>query len=847
MEIQQVNLGQVAFNPKGNWNADVTYKRLNVVYYKGRSYYAKQENANQPPSMDSDFWGLMVDGGDVTNNPDEEDVTSMLDDDGKSVIKFADRTYDPDRFSGNGYKILRKNMQNVRLAVVTINVSKSPTTDGELFVTINKIETHIELSATEQNTTELTAQAIAEALTPEHEDYDVVVSGSTIKLTRKFGGDVAASTYYAAAEGMKLTVEDSVKTVRRNLITPIMISKANTIYEIRYDFDLNGGEIEVPDNCVLKFEGGSFRNGKVTGKNTLLKAVSDYYICKDITLYGNFNNRYFNVTWFGLKHDSIINNLQLNDVILKTDNSLQFDKLINSIINLQSYNLYFPKGIYYFSKETTYKVKFLNPWFGTSRDYNIFGDGKNSTIFIYNSDNGINIDIDKTEVYPNVNFRDFCIINYKNYQYDVLKKYTILDDINEFINKGCGIVKKGTYQSKIKDVSIYGFYLGLLITDQYGGIEIEDVFTNNLLYGVCVLSESNNVILKNCYFNGYDISYYLNDSFAKLEQCLTEMQLPADLSQELRCIGFYINKGNYLFEQCYTESRLVSRYVVEGILVDNNPICRIYDSRSLPDILKNKINSGDLNMFAYYIKAKCLYQNLCMSHVTVNNLDNVTQLYTTYDKIRFLKIDAIDADNIHQSTIVNNKEYKIITSIVFNINTGDGLLTNECFANGNAMCIINSKANVTDFSMEKVKDISYLNNISNTLIVSAYSNNICNFYSSLNKRGLSITTDKDYVYLNEVFQNEINTLISIKDKRIVFSNIYFDGKEDYTINNTNGLKVNFNKKLYKIITEYNQFVCGTTDERPSNVVAGFQYFDINLQIPIWWNGSKWLNATGEQV
>nr|DAL58314.1 MAG TPA_asm: hypothetical protein [Bacteriophage sp.] len=40
--------------------------------------------------------------------PDEEDITSNNDD----KLKFADRKYNPEKFSGKGYKILRKNIQD---------------------------------------------------------------------------------------------------------------------------------------------------------------------------------------------------------------------------------------------------------------------------------------------------------------------------------------------------------------------------------------------------------------------------------------------------------------------------------------------------------------------------------------------------------------------------------------------------------------------------------------------------------------------------------------------------------------------------------------------------------------
>lgn len=47
-------------------------------------------------------------GGTITNLADDEDIESVGQD--LKVLKFADRAYNPDRFSGKGYKILRRNI-----------------------------------------------------------------------------------------------------------------------------------------------------------------------------------------------------------------------------------------------------------------------------------------------------------------------------------------------------------------------------------------------------------------------------------------------------------------------------------------------------------------------------------------------------------------------------------------------------------------------------------------------------------------------------------------------------------------------------------------------------------------
>lgn len=44
------------------------------------------------------------------------------------------------------------------------------------------------------------------------------------------------------------------------------------------------------------------------------------------------------------------------------------------------------------------------------------------------------------------------------------------------------------------------------------------------------------------------------------------------------------------------------------------------------------------------------------------------------------------------------------------------------------------------------------------------------------------------------------------------------------------------------------FNVGTTSQRPEvGLVKGIQYFDTTLNKPIWWTGSKWVDATGAEV
>lgn len=129
-----------------------------------------QDVTNAIGELQDKIGDRVVVSGNVTNNPDEEDITAEGDTPQTQVLKLKDRAYDSLNASGKGYKILRKNWQSI---------------NGE----------------------------------------------------------------------------------RKNVLTQAMINEPNTIYEIRYDFDLNGKEITLPEYCDLRFNGGSFNNGNCNFKS----------------------------------------------------------------------------------------------------------------------------------------------------------------------------------------------------------------------------------------------------------------------------------------------------------------------------------------------------------------------------------------------------------------------------------------------------------------------------------------------------------------------------------------------------------------------------------------------------
>lgn len=222
--------------------------------------------------------------------PDEEDITALTpDENGNSFLALKDRIYDPAIFSGKGYKFVRKNIINVELATIKISVINPTTLEGDIYFNINNKGTKVHLSPTIHNTTKLVSEAIKDALVVAYNDYEVTVANSVVTLTRKYSGSISPTTFEMYNTGVRVIVEDSNVINEQSIITQEDINKADTIYEIRYDFNLDGKTIVIPKNCILYFTSGKFYNGSINMDNTI---VSTLYkdILSDINISGNYYN-----------------------------------------------------------------------------------------------------------------------------------------------------------------------------------------------------------------------------------------------------------------------------------------------------------------------------------------------------------------------------------------------------------------------------------------------------------------------------------------------------------------------------------------------------------------------------
>lgn len=109
--------GRVAIVPKGDWSADVTYKRLDAVTYNNTLYFAKKEAPAGTATSNAEYWSKSIVGGASAIATTEDagvvkpdgksmsvdesgtlsinlDGTTITLDEAKNVIKLADTLKD---------------------------------------------------------------------------------------------------------------------------------------------------------------------------------------------------------------------------------------------------------------------------------------------------------------------------------------------------------------------------------------------------------------------------------------------------------------------------------------------------------------------------------------------------------------------------------------------------------------------------------------------------------------------------------------------------------------------------------------------------------------------------------
>ncbi|MDO6810407.1 hypothetical protein Q4603_17425 [Zobellia galactanivorans] len=78
---------------------------------------------------------------------------------------------------------------------------------------------------------------------------------------------------------------------------------SDSVWEIRYDFDLAGQTVILPENVTIRFNGGVLANGTVRGDESVIETKTEDQIFDALDLEGSFTTDYLKPQWFGAAMD----------------------------------------------------------------------------------------------------------------------------------------------------------------------------------------------------------------------------------------------------------------------------------------------------------------------------------------------------------------------------------------------------------------------------------------------------------------------------------------------------------------------------------------------------------------
>ncbi len=233
------------------------------------------------------------------------------------------------------------------------------------------------------------------------------------------------NTYVGSAGQCKIErISDTLDTIDVNTISGL--NADNTEYIIQYDYDLNGGLLNIPKDSILRFNGGSIKNGYIVGNNSTIAALHSEEILKNITLLGTWTNRDFYPKWFGAVADGVTDD---TDILQQM---LDIAPNIGSKVNLIWYNNTFRTTRQLYLKHNTsikggtIKAKFANQMSWILKTYNyvatsdkVYGDSNPGSLVSWQEHDGGSVErIDKCAI------EDLSLIGEYN-QHSADERYSI--------------------------------------------------------------------------------------------------------------------------------------------------------------------------------------------------------------------------------------------------------------------------------------------------------------------------------------------------------------------------------------------------------------------------------------
>ena len=591
-----------------------------------------------------------------------------------------------------------------------------------------------------------------------------------------------------SGKGYKV-LEKNIQTingVKKNILTAIMLSEANTIYEIRYDFDLNGEIIEMQEGCTLKFCGGSLKNGTIKGKRGYIINDLNGYIFNNCTFI-DFSIPHLDIRWIGGKSD-------YNETTqVGTDNADVFAKAIDLIGKYYNGLSIMIIGQYYIGKNISFLYDLnLQGKHNNSRDLLGAGSSDNTSpsmlilgkdaCFTMNGRSGSG-----TATFCNFSIHNIKVLGLSKPTF--IKYYAAGSPSRVSIMEECEFVSLG--------------YCLYLYTNS------NDTMLGNLTISKCV-------------------GYY-NDKF---------IYATSDSTNYRTLCNFAIRDSN--IEQG-GKNAIFIKNAFSSIIIDNNNIEGQAEPIRIEDI------AGDVTISNNYMEANTgtvIYatsRNIKYSFVFSNNFINekikvLLSGFRIYGRLNELTADS----SIYNCWIEDFDNFQIGWIPVFDYGTSV-MFSKFNRGNGDTFCHSDISEGLlgtvldNSFTSRNVKDLKD----SEVGICAFYANGTgsIGFYHSGSGRQGGFSCDGGLViFKQKLYGKGVNNILMKSANNAFISGLCF-------IDDNTKLKD-------ILIPVENTLLIGNEKPTFENIKAGYAYFDTSLSPArmVWYKGdNKWIDATGTEV
>lgn len=670
--------------------------------------------------------------------------------------------------------------------------------------------------------------------------------------------------------------------LRKNKSFAEQVTKENTIYEIRYDFDLNGQEITIPERCTLKFDGGSLSNGTINGNLYNIDAQK-YKIFENINIKGaaKLNNYYLIDWWVTEPQYKFINE----------NNPIDNYRDIQSALNSGAENFIFSSDRYYYIKQTLlingeinlfsdvehkhfdgndrahrkeppclysneivtlieYKYK-SNTYKGTiyigsinlvcNKPFSDLSEKDTPILYIHGDASTANTGVWGVVIKCNIKAKDL-VIDLKNEYPDIYEQ-----SVNIYAPNYTGLMIKADY------VNFSYIKICSYICMTYYGIIIPNTENNHWVTDVTIEGDTRCVIGGKFIGGGNPVrifgSHQPENALAKTD--------------EVRNVGYFVGNKIQLYgyvwdiNQTTFETRgNCPKYPIQINSVDgdyNNPILNnTILSPAIRFIKKANLNFRNVSIKALFLDnllnyvGSPLFTNVIQDFsLKLNNID-----YTEYPKIyntRYLF-------GVYPWMINFGGLYKSLGNIAYILAQSDEEIPYKLHFKLNSIGYTNEKELIIKCDTSPVH-INIQTDKGEVLINDTYdltSSFYANSYFSieLSRGNVDLIVDIETKIKAHKGQYTFLPLIKIPTDKSVFYNKanISDIKGDFIYDTATNKAGWWNGKYWADINGYNidYNVKGTTANRPTlkSTDDGFEYYDTTLKKKIIWNGTEWVNIDG---